>query len=270
MKQNTAALLSLALLSLSLLTPGTSLAQAGGDRWAGRTYQLNAWKDVPLLLIPTAMAGGWLLSTQQAHCAPHCDEGELNAFDRTVAGNYSTGWRLASDLTVAGTAAAAVTVLFVEEGLWAGLNDLVVIAEAVIWTNAWCVIGNLAARRPRPYMYGVEAPLDQRNSAHGSLSFLSGHTGMAAAFTTSLFSTLRRRNPHGALQWWALGAGTVLTAAVAVGRTQAGDHFPSDVLLGAAVGASMGLLIPALHDSPLKLAPAVGPGQASVTLNLEL
>lgn len=252
---------------LALVTPGVALAQQTSP---GPTYKLNPWIEVPLLVIPGAISVGWLLNSEQAHCAPLCDAGQVNGFDRSVAGNYSTNWRLASDLTVAGAAAATLTTLFVTEGLRAGLNDLVVIAESVIWTNAWCVIGNLAARRPRPYVYGEEAPLEERSSAHGSLSFISGHTGMAAALTTSLFSTLRRRNPDGSLQWWALGAGTALTAAVAVGRTQAGDHFPSDVLLGAAVGASMGLLIPALHDSPVQLAPVVGRGQASLMVNLEL
>jgi membrane-associated phospholipid phosphatase len=187
-----------------------------------------------------------------------------------VAGNYSKGWRLASDVTLATGSAAALAALLAEEGFFAGLNDLVVIGEAVLWTSALCVLGNLAARRARPYVYSKDAPLEERNSAHGALSFLSGHTGMMAALTTSLFSTLRRRRPYGALQWWVLGVGTALTAAVAVGRTQAGDHFPSDVLLGAAVGAGVGMLVPYIHDSPVKVAPAVGPGQASLLMSLSL
>jgi membrane-associated phospholipid phosphatase len=263
------------LFAMAWVTPGVALAQDSPterDRWAGRTYELNALREVPLILIPSGVAVGWLLNLEHAapHCAPLCDKAKVNGFDRAVAGNYSATWRLASDLTVAGGMAAGLVVLFAEEGFFAGLNDLVVIAESVLWTSALCIIGNMAARRPRPYLYSEKAPLEERNSGHGSLSFLSGHAGTAAALTTSLFSTLRRRDPDGGLQWWVLGVGIAVTAAVAVGRTQAGDHFPTDVLLGAMVGTGIGLLVPYLHDSPVNVAPAVGRGRASLIVNVEL
>ena len=40
-----------------------------------------------------------------------------------------------------------------------------------------------------------------------------------------------------------------LATTVAVLRTEAGQHFPTDVIVGAALGIGMGLLIPWLHLS---------------------
>jgi len=36
----------------------------------------------------------------------------------------------------------------------------------------------------------------------------------------------------------------------------AGDHFPTDVIVGAGVGTSFGFLVPALHDRGVTVAPA--------------
>ena len=102
-------------------------------------------------------------------------------------------------------------------------------------------------------MYSEEAPLAERQDPDGGLSFISGHVGVTAALTTSMFSTFWRREPDGAIPWVVLGTGTAATAVVATGRVLSGDHFPTDVLLGAALGGSMGFLIPALHDTDMVL-----------------
>lgn len=265
------------LLILATLAPATTLAEEKAapepeqksSVWDGRTYQLNPWLEVPLVLIPGTIAVGWILNQEQAsaHCAPLCDRQDVNPFDRPVAGNFNEHWALASDITLLTGLAAGLTTLFVEEGFYAGLNDLVVIIESILMTNGVTILANMAARRPRPLLYSEAAPLEERNSPRATLSFISGHAGTMAAMTTSLFSTMRRRNPGGALQWWVLGLGTAFTAGVAVGRTQSGDHFPSDVLLGTTLGACMGILVPLLHRSPVKVVPVVDGGTAMLSVS---
>jgi membrane-associated phospholipid phosphatase len=36
-------------------------------------------------------------------------------------------------------------------------------------------------------------------------------------------------------------------------RILAGEHFPTDVVAGAAVGAAIGLIVPALHAAPSRM-----------------
>ena len=63
----------------------------------------------------------------------------------------------------------------------------------------------------------------------------------------------RLRRP--VLGWTLLGVGLAGSGFVGFARIASGAHFPSDVIAGAAVGVGMGLALPALHDTPLRMAP---------------
>ncbi len=218
-------------------------------------YALDPRVDVPLALVPGLLSFGWLLVEEPAFCAPQCDPSGLNALDRSSAGNFDQRWRLASDLGLFGALGTGMGALVADGGLAGGAQDFVVVAESILWANGLAVIGNLALRRPRPLLYGDRAPIESRENPAAQLSFISGHSALVAALTTSVFSTTYRRDPDRALPWVVLGVGTAATAFTGVGRVLAGRHFPSDVLLGSALGASMGFLLPALHDAPIRLTP---------------
>ena len=47
----------------------------------------------------------------------------------------------------------------------------------------------------------------------------------------------------------------MLASFVATARVLAGMHFATDVIGGAVVGASLGVLVPALHASPVSVVP---------------
>ena len=63
-----------------------------------------------------------------------------------------------------------------------------------------------------------------------------------------------------------LGSTLAGAALVGTGRVVSGNHFPSDVLVGAIVGTSAGVLVPALHGSGLGLAPFSTAGAHGVCL----
>lgn len=224
----------------------------------GSVYALDARVDIPLTLIPGLLSVGWLLVDQPASCAPRCDRAEVNRFDRIAAGNFDERWRLGSDITLFGTLGGSLAVVLGDGWFLGGAQDFVVVTQSVLWANGLAAIGNLAVRRPRPLLYGDTAPLESRENPAASLSFISGHSALVAALTTSVFSTTYRRNPYRPLPWVALGVGASATAVASVGRVMAGRHFPSDVLLGSALGASTGFLFPALHGSPLRITPVAG------------
>lgn len=67
-------------------------------------------------------------------------------------------------------------------------------------------------------------------------------------------------------QWVVLGVGLALSTTVGIGRVLGGEHFPSDVVAGAAIGASVGWLVPELHRRRVNVAFGVADGARSVSL----
>ena len=230
-------------------------------------FQLYAEIDVPILAIGLVFEGGRLVRTQPAFCGgplgsprPPCNRGDLNALDRTTAGYWSPGWQTASDYGLYAIGVGAATLLFVDEGFWPGLNDAVVIAESGLAATAAASMMTLAAGRPRPFLYGEKAPLSARNGADAELSFLSSHAAVSFAIATSTLVAMRRLHPHSRANWIVLGVGGAIATFVAAARVLGGMHFVSDVVGGAIVGSSLGMIVPSLHGSPVSVVPVAGDG----------
>jgi len=228
-------------------------------------FQLYAEFDLPVLGIGLVFAAARLTREQKAYCAPLCDRDDLNALDRKTAGYWSPAWQLTSDIGLYALGAGAAVLMVADEGFLNALNDGVVIAESALAAIATASIMTLAANRPRPFLYGEDAPLSARNSSDASLSFLSSHAAVSFATATSTLMAIRRLHPKGPLPFIVAGAGGSLATLVAVSRVLGGKHFITDALGGAIVGVSLGVLIPALHGSPVRLVPNVGAEQRGLS-----
>ncbi len=246
---------------LGVATSGVAAADLDGS--PGPAYQLSWQLDLPVLLISGGLATSYLVVGEKAppFCAPVCDRANVNAFDRWAAGDYNTTWQTVGDVTTGVILVALPLSLFIGESWRPALNDLVVVSEALLTSSAIQVMSSYAVGRPRPRVYGQTAPLDQRTNGNAARSFFSGHVanGMAATFATvEALSRLR----HPTLALVTLIVGVTGTALIGVARVGAGGHFPSDVLIGAAVGSGVGIAIPALHGVGMRVAPmAVSEGR---------
>jgi membrane-associated phospholipid phosphatase len=238
------------------------LAVMAAMLWGGRipaaqaaesAYDLSFELDVPLLLLAGSAAGSYLVMNEAPppHCAPLCDRANVNPFDRPFAGVYDKNWQTVGDIATASTLLLVPGGLLLGEPSRAGLRDLVVVGEAVLVTSAVQVTMAYAVDRPRPRVYGEEAPLSERTDANAARSFFSGHVANCLA-GTMVATTALWRTDHPRLGWAVLVAGLTGSAVVGVARIAAGGHFPSDVLIGYAVGAGVGIAIPALHDKKLQ------------------
>jgi membrane-associated phospholipid phosphatase len=230
-------------------------------------YRLSFRLDAPLLLIAGGMASSYLFTNETAPpaCAPLCDRADVNAFDRRFAGWYSKTWTTVGNVTMVAVFVLVPAGLLVGEPSRGGLGDLLVVGEAVLLTSALQVTASYAVGRPRPEVYGEEAPLAERSSADAGRSFFSGHvaTCLTATIvaTTALWRMDRRR-----LGWAVLSVGLAGSALIGVARIAGGGHFPSDVLVGYAVGAGVGIAVPALHDLDLRAAPLALPDTAGISV----
>jgi len=229
-------------------------------------FQLYAESDLPVLGVGLVFVSARLARIQKAFCAPLCDPNDLNSLDRTTAGWWSPAWSTASDVGLYALVGGSVAVLLVDEGFLPTLNDAVVIAESAIAGMAVSSLLTLATGRPRPFLYGEKAPLADRNSASGSFSYSSSHATVSFAIATSTFVALRRLHPKSPGAFWALGIGGATAAFVATARVMAGMHFISDSVTGSVVGTSMGILVPSLHGSPVKIVPVVSDTERGLRL----
>ena len=94
-------------------------------------------------------------------------------------------------------------------------------------------------RRPRPYVAldGVEAR-DRRHEGDGVFdphSFPSGHTSTAFVIATSLSLSFP--------EWYVVVPSLAWAGSMGVARVYLGVHYPSDVLVGAAIGAGAATLV---------------------------
>jgi membrane-associated phospholipid phosphatase len=83
---------------------------------------------------------------------------------------------------------------------------------------------------------------------------------------TSTLVTMRRLHPGSKLTWIVAGVGGAIATFVATARVLGGMHFITDVVGGAVVGTSVGVLVPSLHGSPVSIVPVAGDGQHGLAL----
>jgi membrane-associated phospholipid phosphatase len=219
-------------------------------------FRLSFNLDAPLLLIGGAVASSFLFLNETAPpaCAPLCDRSQVNAFDRPFAGLYSPRMQTLGDLATAATILLVPAGLLVAEPSRGGLGDLLVVGEAALLTSAVQVPVSYAVGRPRPRVYGEKAPLAERDDANAGRSFFSGHAANCLA-VTMVTTTALRRTHHRRLAWTVLAVGLTGSVVVGIARVGAGGHFPSDVLVGYAVGAGVGIAVPALHAANFEVRP---------------
>lgn len=229
-------------------------------------YLLYAELDPPILATGLVFIYGRTYKVDAVYCAPLCNKNGatlangamypgLNALDKITAGRYSSGWSTASDFGLYGLAGAAAVTMVADEGFLYALNDGVVVGEATLSAAALGSVMTLAAGRPRPFMYSTTAPLSLRESGNGGLSFISIHTSESFALATSLFITEHRRHPNAKWPYYMLGGGLGVASFIATARVMSGYHFITDVVGGAIVGSSVGVLITSVHKSPVKVVP---------------
>jgi hypothetical protein len=172
---------------------------------------------------------------------------DVPSFDRFSAGYYSARSQTASDLLCYPTLAIAPGLLALNPSIRSHYGQVAVLylqtvlaADALFTTS----IGNIP--RYRPFLYGTEGG-EQRTSRIETNSFFAGHTAHTAAATFFAAKVFHDYNPDSPAQPYVWGAAAAVPAAVAYFRIQAGKHFLSDNIVGYAVGATAGIVVPQLH-----------------------
>jgi len=107
--------------------------------------------------------------------------------------------------------------------------------------------GAAFTERIRPIVY-KEGSWDFKLGKSTTDSFFSGHVSMSAGASFFMAKVYSDYHPElGPKKWLLYTAALIPPAFVGYYRYRGFMHFPSDVLVGAAVGAAVGILVPHLH-----------------------
>jgi membrane-associated phospholipid phosphatase len=189
--------------------------------------------------------GQWKISSLPNHDPESVSRDDLWSLDRRFAGTYSQSYARLSDVSVTMAWVPALTVDFLlwktgkseagwmlADGLWLGEASLFA-SGLNLWVRSWRV-------HPRPLTFSDHASLSEKTAPEAGGSFYSGHA--TQGFLAASFFTESMRIRHREAVWFWPATLVVYAAATgaASGRVFAGKHYPSDVIVGAALGTMMG------------------------------
>jgi len=179
------------------------------------------------------------------------NQDDINFLDEWAIGNHDENANTLSDIPFAISFAAPFVLLFDDEmndhtGQFVGMY-----IETLATTASMYAITAGLVNRSRPYVYDEsgDTPLSRRLSNNGQRSFYSGHVAATAAATFFAAKVFSDFNPDANGKFWIWAGAAALPAGVGYFRLQAGQHFTTDVLLGYALGAATGILVPELHKT---------------------
>ena len=170
---------------------------------------------------------------------------EVNKIDKILMRPYSKKFDLLGTGFELATAITPLVFLSVPTTEWTTIAGMY--AETMLFAYGFKELAKAVFDRPRPYMYFDDFPIEEVQKGDWNSSFFSGHTTLsfaAATFTTYVFCKYK---PESKWKIPVIATSYTLAAATAAMRILSGNHFLTDVAIGAVVGSITGLLIPFWH-----------------------
>ncbi len=215
-------------------------AEAAPNRWrSGEYYALNGCAVL-------ALAGGALAAELTF---PDVCAGPDSCWfpgDLSVRQNHSLSARSWSQATILLTVASPM-IVSAARGVDERFANTELIYGEVLSVNVFLQsLVKFAVRRPRPFTYQLP-PGTHCRTRDCDVSFYSGHASTAFAAAVAGSYLFAESAPDRGSRYAMWGFELTLATATANLRVRGGMHYYSDVLVGALVGSSVGVVIPVLH-----------------------
>ncbi|WP_299667610.1 phosphatase PAP2 family protein [uncultured Polaribacter sp.] len=239
----------LKLLLITVFITQVTFAQKGNSPYEWKWKRDGIWTAGAF----AATAGGiYIISKKDSYSDAdliriRSEKDDINFIDQWAAGNYSESASKLSDIPFALSFAAPFALLFDDEANEHSGQLFGIYLESLATTSALFTISAGLVDRSRPYVYGTDAPLEQRKSVSATRSFYSGHVAATTTATFFAAKVYQDFNPDSPAVPYIWAGAALLPAAVGYLRIKAGQHFLSDVLLGYGLGAIVGYYVPELH-----------------------
>jgi membrane-associated phospholipid phosphatase len=224
----------------------------------GQVYKIKKGVDIPLVLIGAGWSGYnftyiYSKDPSTADQVENLDRNDVSAFNRSAIDHYNLNSKHVGDIFFYGSMplpillmadskirhdAGKVTFLWLETMSVTGL----LYTNAVYWHDKY-----------RPYAYNPNVPMEERLRGGAKNSFYAGHVALVASSTFFMAKVYSDYHPHSGINWLLFTIAAGVTATVGYCRYDAGQHFPTDIILGAAQGTLTGILVPHFHkNKPIK------------------
>lgn len=248
MKRNTLILLIL-LITINLIAQKDSTKKE-------KVYKINYKAELPITAASAIYSQLVYQRIGEKEMDPvkvaNLNKSDINSFDKIAVNmDYKTlaDASTVSDIGVNIATALPVVLLLDKEIRQDWLDIVFLYAEAHSFNLlAYSMFGPNLVDRYRPICYYDELSIGERTKERFRNSFFSGHTSTTAIgsfFAAKIYSDY---HPElGNKKYLLFGAACIPSTLVAVYRVKAAKHYPSDVITGLFVGASIGILTPHLH-----------------------
>lgn len=217
-------------------------------------YDVNLKKEIPFLATAGGVMGmGYYLNTLPPVFTPDelltLNADDINRFDRFATGRFSDKADELSDIIWLGSHFTPALFL-VGENSRQNMGQIVVMyTEAIFINSGLTSMTKSLFRRPRPFVFNDQVLEENKLTKGARKSFLSGHTSMTAVNTFFVAKVFSDFYPDSKLKPFVWGVAILAPAATGLNRVLAGKHYPTDVLAGYALGATIGYLVPHWHRS---------------------
>ncbi|GAB3794568.1 hypothetical protein GCM10028819_08690 [Spirosoma humi] len=217
-------------------------------------YELKTGRELSLLGAGVALQGAVLaLHTSVDPLTPAevatLNRGDINAFDRKATTHWSTSAGTLSDVTLVGNAAVLGLLTLGTKPMRQDVKTVgIMFVETIAFANGFERLVKAVTQRPRPFVYNPTVPLEEKLTRDARQSFFSGHA--THAFATAVFTgeVFQHYFPHSRLKPVVWVGSLGLATATCLLRYEAGVHYPTDLIAGAAFGSLVGWGIPKLHE----------------------
>ncbi|MBC5992857.1 phosphatase PAP2 family protein [Pontibacter cellulosilyticus] len=215
-------------------------------------YKTSWLKDGALTAagIGASVVGGSLINNKDRLTQQNLlnlTKADVNGFDRFAAGNYSTSAETVSDFPFYGSFLTPFLLLLDEDIKQNAPQVFLLYGQTMSLAGGLYSLTAGLSRRKRPYIYADDAPLSIKTDKQATNSFYAGHTAATAAATFFVAKVYHDFNPDSPARPYIWATAAVVPVAVGYLRIRAGKHFLSDNIVGYAVGAGLGILVPELH-----------------------
>ena len=197
------------------------------------------------------------------------DKKNINGFDRWAADVYHDNAAKHSDIFFYAAMPLPLVLLIDKEIRKDALKVGFLYLEAMSVTGLFYTGSAYIWDRYRPLTYyrpenPSEELLSDQRSGNARNSFLAGHPALVATSSFFVASVYADYHPESSFKYVLYGAAAAVTGGTAYLRHRAGKHFPSDLIVGTAMGTLSGLLVPRVHknknyaNSKLRIMPYTG------------
>ena len=217
-------------------------------------YKLKPKVDIPLTV---ATAGWTIYGFTQVYSKDNSTEeqinrlnvNDINGFDRWAADVWSEKAADASDLIFYGSMPLPA-LLFLDKKMRKDAGKI-----SFLYLEAMSITGLLYTGsahlfdRYRPYTYNPNTPMGDRVEGNAKNSFPAGHVAVVGTSTFFIAKVFADYHPESKLKWLFYTGAALATGTTGYLRHRGGRHFPSDIVVGTAVGALSGILVPHFHKN---------------------